>query len=97
PNTLVSDRGTSFTSSEFSEFIQRRGIKHRLVATAASWANGLVERVNRFLKSSLRKVVHDQLNWVDNLSVIQYTINNTYHSTIKCSPSKLLFGYEKRN
>ena len=62
PNTLISDRGTSFTSSEFSDFIQKRDIKHRLVAVAASWANGLVKRVNRFLKSSLRKVVDDQFN-----------------------------------
>ena len=56
-----------------------------MVAVAVPWANGLVERVNRFLKSSLRKVVDDQLNWTDSLSLIQYTINNTYHSAIKCS------------
>jgi len=96
PNTLVLDHRISFTSSEFSDFIQKRGIKHRLVAIAGPWANGLVECVNHFLKSSLCKVIDDQLNWTDSLSLIQYTVNNTY-SAIKCSPLKLLFGYEKRN
>jgi len=62
PKILVSDQGTAFTSLEFAEFLQSREIKHRLVAVAAPWANGLVERINRFLKASLRKIVEDQLS-----------------------------------
>jgi len=37
-----------FTSSEFKEFIISRNITYRQVAVAAPWANGIVERVNRF-------------------------------------------------
>ena len=58
---------------------------------------GAVERINRFLKSSLRKIVNDQYEWSDKINEVQYTINNTYHSSIKCSPAKLLFGIEKQN
>jgi len=97
PSEIVSDRGTAYSSFEFSKFVQSRNIKHRQVAVAAPWSNGLVERINRFLKSSLRKVIGDQSQWPIKLNDIQYTINNTFHSSIKFSPSKLLFGYDKRN
>lgn len=35
--------------------------------------------------------------WKTSLGTVQYVINNTYHSSIKCTPSKLLLGYEQRN
>lgn len=49
PTTIVSDRGTAFTSKEFAAFTTDTLIKHRQIAVAAPWANGLVERVNRVL------------------------------------------------
>lgn len=97
PSILVSDRGTAFTSSEFQKFMFSHNIKHRLVAVAAPWANGLVERINRFLKSSLKKIVENQLFWNTHIDTVQYVINNTYHKALKSTPSKLLFGYDQRN
>lgn len=95
--TLVSDRGSAFTSQEFKEFLSKRNIKHILVAIAAPWANGLVERVNRFLKSSLKKIVENSQDWTSEIHTIQYVINNTYHSSVKASPAKLLLGFDQRN
>lgn len=97
PQILVSDRGTAFTSQEFKEFLNSRNIRHRLIAVAAPWANGLIERVNRFLKSSLKKILEDTEDWSTKIETVQYVINNTYHSSIKSSPSKLLMGYDQRN
>lgn len=97
PETIVSDRGTSFTSQEFANFINARGIKHRKVAVAAPWANGSVERVNRFLKSSLAKLVEDPSSWQTWLSVVQYVINNTHHTSLKTTPVKLFLGFDQRN
>jgi len=97
PLILISDRGTAFTSLEFQQFVKERKIEHRLVAVAAPWANGMVERVNRFLKSSLKKIVKEQLHWNMYIDKIQYVMNNTYHTALKASPSKLLFGYDQRN
>lgn len=96
PSSLVSDRGTAFTSHEFSTFLESKNIRHRQVAVAAPWANGLVERINRFLKSSLKKVVDEPQLWSSKIDLIQYVINNTYHSSLKSTPSKLLFGYDQR-
>ncbi|KYN08000.1 Pro-Pol polyprotein [Cyphomyrmex costatus] len=97
PDELVTDRGTAFTSDEFAEFLYTREVKHRQVAVAAPWANGLIERVNRFLKSSLKKLVIEDTDWSAHLPTIQYVINNTFHSSIKNTPSKLFFGYDQRN
>lgn len=38
-----------------------------------------------------------QLFWNSHIETIQYVINNTYHTALKASPAKLLFGYEQRN
>src|SRR5436190_4623739 len=97
PVTLVSDRGTVFTSQEFTDFLKRYNIIQHQVAVAAPWANGLVERINRFLKSSLKKVVEDTQAWSSQVPAVQYVINNTYHTSIKTTPSKLLFGVEMRH
>jgi len=96
PVTLASDRGTAFTSQEFLNFIRTRKINHRLVAVAAPWANGLVERINRFIKSSLRKLVDIPETWSTYVPTIQYVINNTFHSSLKSTPAKLLFGTDKK-
>lgn len=97
PSLLVSDRGTCFTSLELSEFVKEFNVTHQKIAVAAPWANGLAERVNRFLKSSLAKTIEKVDEWGKYLSVMQYTINNTYHSAINATPSKILLGYDQRN
>ncbi|KMQ88260.1 retrovirus-like pol polyprotein [Lasius niger] len=96
PEVVTSDRGTSFTSQEFSKFLSSRGIKHTLIAVAAPWANGIVERINRFLKSSLKKLIEDPASWHTWLGAVQYVINSTYHSSLKASSSRLLLGYDQR-
>ena len=60
------------------------------------WANGLVERINRFLKSSFKRILDEPNDWEDHLSRLQYVINNNFHAVIKTTPSKLMLGYEQR-
>lgn len=96
PDKIVSNRETAFASHEFSKFVRVYNIKHHQVSIAAPWVNGLVKRVNRFLKSSLRKLV-DEFAWNVCLPTLQYVINNTFHTFIKNSTSKELLGYDQRN
>lgn len=56
-----------------------------------------MKRVNRFLKSSLKKLVELPSDWNTRLDKTQYAINNTRHSAIKNTPNKLLLGYNNRN
>lgn len=95
PCKIITNRGTAFTAKEFESFISELKIKHRKVAIAAPWANGLVERINRFLKSSLTKLIDSPSEWTKNQGEMQYIIN-THHSVIKTSPSQLMLGYHQR-
>lgn len=97
PKEIVSNRGTAFTSTEFADFAQEIGIVHHKVAVAAPWANGMVERANRFLKASLTRVCDGPQDWIELLSKIQYVVNNTINTSIGSTPSKFLLGYDQRN
>jgi hypothetical protein len=72
-------------------------IKHIHVAVASPWANGQVERANRFLKNTLAKLVNAHGDWKSKLIDAQYVLNNTFHKAINTTPSKLLLGYDQRN
>lgn len=68
-----------------------------MTAVASPWANDQVERVNRFLKSTLAKMIENPDEWERNLGKAQYVINNTVHKVINTTPSQLLLGFEQRN
>jgi len=95
PQNLVSDRGSAFTSNEFVTFLNKENISFRKVAVASPWANGIIERVNRFLKSSLVKLIENPSDWINCIESVQYTLNNTVNSSLKTSPSKMLLGYDQ--
>lgn len=97
PIKIISDRGTAFTSSAFSIFLKDLDIKHIMTAVASPWANGTVERVNRFLKATLAKLVEQPKNWIKHIGKTQYILNNTYHRSINATPGKMLLGYDQRN
>lgn len=89
PRRIISDRGTCFTSLEFSEFLIRNHVEHVKVATASPQANGQVERVNRVLTPMLSKSVEpiSQADWPKLLCNVEFALNNTVHSTIKFPPA----------
>lgn len=98
PRRIISDRGTCFTSLEFSEFLLSNNVDHVKVAVASPQANGQVERVNRVLTPMLSKSVEPvrQGNWSKLLTKTEFALNNTIHSSTKRTPSELLFGVRQR-
>ncbi|XP_037931244.1 uncharacterized protein LOC119666048 [Teleopsis dalmanni] len=98
PKRIISDRGTCFTSLEFSEFLLKHNINHVKVAVASAQANGQVERVNHVLKTMLSKMT-DPINhadWVRMLPKVEFAINNSTHSSSKQTPSQLLFDVDQK-
>ena len=98
PRRLISDRGTAFTSKEFSEYLSSNNIQHVKNAVAAPQANGQVERVNRVLSRMLSKLADpvSQADWSRFLSQVGYALNNSIHSSTRSAPSTLLFGVLQR-
>lgn len=60
PNTIISDRGTAFTSGEFTEFLSDNYVKHTLIPTGSPQANGQVEPINRVMVPILAKLKDDK-------------------------------------
>lgn len=98
PLTVVTDRGTSFTSGEFEDFLRENNVRHVLVATGSPKANGQVERVNRVLGPLIAKLVDNSAGkyWYKVLAEAEYAINNTIHKSTGDTPSRLLFGVNQR-
>lgn len=99
PKVIISDRGTSFTSSSFKEFIKSIGSKHVLNAVATPRANGQIERYNRTILESLATLNHDQdeRDWDTKLGRLQLSLNNTRNKTTGKTPSEIVFGLRSIN
>lgn len=97
PVRIVSDRGTSFTSKEFSNFLVNNNISHVKVASASPKSNGQIERINRDLTPMLSKLDQLKNKWDKYLSEVEFVMNNTYSRSINNSPSILLFGVNQRD
>lgn len=94
PKIIISDQGTSFTSSEFKGFLESLGIKHVLNAVATPRANGQIERYNRTILNSLAAMNHalDEKDWDINVQKLQWSLNNTLNKGIGKTPAEVVFG-----
>ena len=96
PEVLVSDNGTPFTSTEFTEFTKRNGIRHMKTAPYHPSSNGLAERTVKTVKEGLKKCNDvGLLNCQLARLLFQYRI--TLHSTTGASPAELLFNRQIRS
>lgn len=78
PKTIITDKGSYFTSTEFNEFMNSNGIQHFKITTGSPQANGQVERVNRTLTPMLTKLSNDSAGkyWYKFIENIEYALNN---------------------
>lgn len=94
PRQLITDRGTSFTSREFSVFIKEKGIKHTLNAVATPRANGQIERYNRSIVDALTAMNNGRPDneWDTMIPKVQWGLNNTLNKATGKTPAEVLFG-----
>ena len=88
---ITTDRGAQFLSSLFQEFSNLLGVKHIKTTAYHPQANGLVERFQRSLKTSLAGRT-DSMNWVDELPLSLLAWRNTVKEDIECLPAEFVFG-----
>ena len=97
PEALLSDRGTNLLANVVQDVCQLLGITKLNTTAYHPQCDGMVERLNRTLKSMLRKHAMKFGNqWDCYLSGVLWAYRNTPHEATKEKPSYLLFGTDCR-
>ena len=93
PTTLISDKGTAFTSYVIKEVAGVLGVTLKHATTKHAQTNGLLERSHASIKKALkietgewRSLWHKYVN----IAVLNY--NTSYHTSIGCEPSRVFHG-----
>lgn len=92
--TLVSDNGTSFVSSEMKQFLEANKIKHVRSAPFHPSTNGLAERMVQTVKDKLRKM--DGMSWDVKIPNLLLGLRATPCAATNKSPAELLFNRRVR-
>ncbi|KAJ8418748.1 hypothetical protein AAFF_G00002470 [Aldrovandia affinis] len=81
PCSIVTDNGSKFCSTAFSEFLKERGIKYIHTSVHHPQANGAAERFNRVLKECIQAAETHHKPWkqegCDELEPSQTGVNDT--------------------
>lgn len=94
PEILISDNASCFLSKDFQKFLDRYKVQHWTNARHHSQANP-VERLNRSINACIRTYVKsDQRLWDTRISEVEFTINNTRHSSTGFTPFRIIYGHE---
>ena len=92
PSWLLSDRGTSFTSSIIEELCKILGIKWLQTTPYHPQTNGLVERLHQTIMHMIRKLGEDKkADWPSHLAEIVHAYNATQSAVTRHSPHYLMF------
>ena len=93
PETIVSDTGTAFTSSEFQEFLRSNGIEHLRSAPYHLSSNGLAERAVQTVKAGVKRL---KGSLEVRLSRFLFKYRVTPQATTGIAPAELLMGRRLR-
>uniref|UniRef100_A0A8C5WCE5 Gypsy retrotransposon integrase-like protein 1 n=1 Tax=Leptobrachium leishanense TaxID=445787 RepID=A0A8C5WCE5_9ANUR len=94
PHSIVSDRGSQFTSRFWSQMCRSLKISRYLSSAFHPQSNGQTERTNQTLEQYLRcYATHLQDDWLDILPLAEFAYNNQVHSSTRLSPFYANYGY----
>ncbi|XP_062418320.1 uncharacterized protein LOC134129059 [Pungitius pungitius] len=97
PKEILTDQGTSFMSRTLRELYGLLGIKSVRTSVYHPQTDGLVERMNRTLKSMIRKFIsEDERNWDQWLDPLLFAVREVPQASTGFSPFELLFGRSPR-
>jgi len=87
PQKLWTDKGKEFYNRPMKELLQKH--KVQLYSTENEEKSSVVERWNRTIKRTMWKyfTANNTMNYIDILPEIIEKYNNTYHRSIKCTPT----------
>jgi transposase InsO family protein len=97
PETVVTDRGTSFTARLYQRLVHRLGVRSLLVTAYNPQANAHVERVNRVLKAMMASAAKDRLeDWDLTLQAVVFAHRTAFMEQLRATPFELVYGRQAR-
>ena len=93
PTTLITDKGTAFTSKLLDEITKILGIHLRCATTKHPQTIGKLERTHASLKGNLKMASGEyRRQWHKYLPLAVLNYNTTYHSSLGCEPTRIFHG-----
>ena len=93
PKTIITDKGTAFTSNIMTEIMKTAGIKIDHATVKHAQTIGMVERSHQRLKQILKiNISVDSPQWDRYVYLAVMAHNTTYHQSLKCTPSEVFHG-----
>ena len=92
PTSMVSDRGAQFTSDLWKELNKLLGINASTTTAYHPQANGMVERLHRHLKASLKARLPENPYWMEELPLVLLGVRTAWKEDPDCSPAELVYG-----
>jgi len=97
PDSIVSDRGSIFTSNFWSTLASILKIDPRKSTAFHTQTDGQTERMNQTLEAYLRIFCnYDQNDWFELLSLAEFAYNNAVQESTKMSPFFANHGFHPR-
>ncbi|GJW06999.1 putative reverse transcriptase domain-containing protein [Tanacetum coccineum] len=96
--SIICDRDLRFTLNFWKSLQKALGTSLDMSTTYHLETDGQSERTIQTLEDMLRACVIDfGKGWVDHLSLVEFSYNNSYHASIKAAPFEALYGQKCRS
>ncbi|GKC52955.1 putative reverse transcriptase domain-containing protein, partial [Tanacetum coccineum] len=96
--SIILDRDGRFTSHLWKAFQEALGTRLDMSTAYHPQTDGQSERTIQTLEDMLRACVMDfGGSWDTHLPLIEFSYNNSYHTSIKCAPFEALYGRKCRS
>lgn len=93
PETIVSDRDATFTSSFWQELFRLSGTQLCFSSAYHLQSDGQTEAVNRVIEMYLRCFTGDfPTKWVSWLPWVEFCYNTGYHTSLRATPFEIVYG-----
>ncbi|GJZ95623.1 putative reverse transcriptase domain-containing protein [Tanacetum coccineum] len=98
PISIISDRDSKFTSAFWGSLQKALGTDVNLSTAYHPETDGQSERTIQTLEDMLRACVIDfGSSWDSHLPLVEFSYNNSYHTSIKAAPFEALYGQKCRS
>nr|GFC54634.1 reverse transcriptase domain-containing protein [Tanacetum cinerariifolium] len=96
--SIISDHDSHFTSKFWQSMQEALGTRLDMSTAYHPQTEGQSERTIQTLEDMLRSCVPDfRRSWDVHLLLVEFSYNNSYHSSMRCAPFEALYGIKCRS